>query len=43
MIPQLVFSILLSVAIFFTAFHLKVEEIGLASNLNETIREARGA
>ena len=34
MIPQLIFSILLSVAIFFAAFHLKVGEMGLASNLN---------
>lgn len=34
MIPQLIFSILLSILIFFMAFNLKVEEIGLASNLN---------
>jgi len=34
MIPQLIFSILLSVAIFFAAFHLKVGEMGLGSNLN---------
>src|SRR5208337_1516081 len=34
MIFQLIFSILLSIMIFFTAFNLKVEAIGLASNLN---------
>ncbi len=34
MISQLIFSILLSIMIFFTAFNLKVEEMGLASNLN---------
>jgi len=33
MISQFIFSILLSILIFFIAFHLKVEEIGLASNL----------
>lgn len=34
MIPQLIFSIILSIMIFFMAFNLKVEEMGLASNLN---------
>ncbi len=34
MILQLIFSILLSIMIFFTAFNLKIEEMGLASNLN---------
>ena len=34
MILQLIFSILLSVTIFFLAFNLKVGEIGWASNLH---------
>jgi len=34
MILQLIFSILLSITIFFVAFNLEVGEIGLASNLN---------
>jgi chemotaxis protein MotA len=34
MIPQLIFSILLSVTIFFLAFNLKAGEIGWASNLH---------
>jgi chemotaxis protein MotA len=34
MIPQLLISIFLSVVIFFLAFYLKVEEVGLVSNLN---------
>jgi chemotaxis protein MotA len=34
MIPQLIFSILLSILIFFMAFNWKVGEMGLASNLN---------
>ena len=34
MIPQLLISISLSIVIFFLAFHLKVEEVGLLSNLN---------
>ena len=34
MIPQLIFSILLSITIFFMAFNLNVGEMGLASNLN---------
>jgi chemotaxis protein MotA len=34
MISQLIFSILLSIMIFFTAFNWKVGEMGLASNLN---------
>ena len=33
MIPQLIFSCMLSVGIFFLAFHLDVGEMGLASNL----------
>jgi chemotaxis protein MotA len=34
MISQLLISISLSIVIFFLAFHLKVEEVGLVSNLN---------
>lgn len=34
MIPQLVLSVLLSILILFTAFNLKFEDIGLASNLH---------
>jgi len=34
MIRQLLISVSLSIAIFFLAFHLKVEEVGLLSNLN---------
>lgn len=34
MIPQIVFSILLSLAIFILAFNLKLEEMGLASNFS---------
>jgi chemotaxis protein MotA len=34
MIPQLIFSVLLSVTIFFLAFNLEVGEIGWASNVN---------
>ena len=32
MIPQVIFSCLLSIGIFFLAFHLEVGEMGLASN-----------
>jgi chemotaxis protein MotA len=34
MIPQIVFSILLSVTIFFLAFNLELEKMGIASNLS---------
>ena len=34
MIPQVIFSIFLSIAIFFLAFNLEVEKMGLASNLS---------
>jgi chemotaxis protein MotA len=34
MIPQIIFSILLSVVIFFLAFNLELEKMGLASNLS---------
>jgi len=34
MIPQLIFSILLLISIFYTAFNLEVGEVGLVSNLN---------
>ncbi len=33
MIPQIIFSVFLSVAIFFLAFNLDLEKVGLASNL----------
>ena len=33
MIPQIIFSILLTIAIFFLAFNLELEKVGLASNL----------
>ncbi len=34
MIPQIIFSIFLSIAIFFVAFHLELETVGFASNLS---------
>ncbi|OPY91214.1 MAG: Chemotaxis protein PomA [Syntrophus sp. PtaU1.Bin208] len=34
MVPQIIFSIFLSIAIFFVAFHLEVETVGFASNLS---------
>ena len=34
MIPQIIFSILLSIAIFLLAFNLELEKMGLASNLS---------
>ena len=34
MIPQIIFSILLSIAIFFLAFNLELEKLGLASHLS---------
>jgi len=33
LIPQIIFSILLTIAIFFLAFNLELEKVGLASNL----------
>ena len=33
MIPQIIFSIILSIAIFFLAFNLELEKVGIASNL----------
>jgi chemotaxis protein MotA len=34
MIPQIIFSIFLSIAIFFLAFNLELDKVGLASNLS---------
>jgi chemotaxis protein MotA len=34
MLPQIIFSILLSIAMFFLAFNLELEKMGLASNLS---------
>ena len=34
MVPQILFSLLLSIAIFFLAFHLEVGRMGVGANLN---------
>ncbi len=34
MIPQMILSILISIALFFAAFHLELETVGIASNLS---------